>query len=620
MARKKAWGCILLCAALAVSPLRAAEQVTPGEGDVPQGTPTPVAEETRTPAPEETATPGAEETRTPAPEETATPGAEETNTPAPEETATPGAEETSTPAPEETATPGAEETNTPAPAYPMPKLGGVTRDEQQENPDAVSVHIAMQRAQEDTRALELIVLPVEEEEIRTLEAYLKLHPVDDQTFAANRALSIDEQDAQRRYRTEIPYGVRFVLAWRVAGAFACEGIFAAYVRPEESQTPDVPPQETPEPSTPDEPTEEPEMEPEEEMEIIFFPSIGYYAYPKDEDGDGLYTRTEYRIDLDPAKPDSDEDGYWDFMDFYLQGRLCKGDMQHEPVARTLDASVHAGLLGEGAQERWPGDAARDMSRRWPNSGTAPIGWANLSQAQVLAICNRGVFWADYTRDEQPTIVRALSMDVLGYPAANRYERTRIFDVSADGTLALLYDRAIDDDTKGEDMDTGTLTQDAVLIDTVNMCAYPIIDTKGARSVALSLDGSLLAVWRDDALEIWQLETGLVARITDERQLARVETIAFTQDNRLVVSVTQMGCNAFAPDGTPVIIGAQELGVFVRSRDFLGMSVYDNEHALLRIDAQVYLTPSGIYVKGEDGKSTRHFSPRQIRLAAGIGGE
>ena len=47
---------------------------------------------------------------------------------------------------------------------------------------------------------------------------------------------------------------------------------------------------------------------------------------------------------------------------------------------------------------------------------------------------------------------------------------------------------------------------------------------------------------------------------------------------------------------------------------------DEEHQLLRIDAQVSLTQAGIYIKGEDGESVRNFAPRQIRLAAGLESE
>ena len=604
MMRKQAWGSMLLCVALAVQPLGALAQTTPGEGEM-EPTPTPMVEAT------------------------ATPVAEETPTPTVDPTPTPDAEATPTvpPAP----------TPTPEPAYAMPKFGSIARDERQEKPDAVSVHIAMQRDAGDEREMKLIVIPVEDDAVVTLAAYKEQYPIDDATFARYKALEIDAKDERQRYAAEIPYGVRFVLAWRVNGEIACEGIFGAYEKPEPPQTPSAPPQETvtpapdvtPTPSTPPEetPTPEPTPEPTEEPEASeepeeeptpepIFPSGIYYGYPKDDDGDGLYTRTEYRIGLDPANVDTDGDGYGDFMDFYLQGRLCDGDAQASDTARALDASVRAGLLGEGMEERRPYEAARDMQSRWGNGGPAPIGWTDLENARILAICNRGVFLADYTRDEKPTIARALSMSVLGYPAANRYARTRVFDVSADGTLALLYDREIVEDTE---LDSGPLTQDAVLIDTVNMRAYPIMDTQGARGVALSLDGTLLAIWRED-LEIWQLETGEVVRITEEALLERVEMISFTADNRLVVSLSQMGYNAFEADGSPVIGGRDTLGVFVRSRDSHGMSVYDNEHALLRIAAQVYVTPSGIYVKGEDGKSTRLFSPRLIRLTAGIGRE
>lgn len=515
------------------------------------------------------------------------------------------------------------------PTYAMPKFGGITRDERQDNPDAVSVHIAMQRDAGDEREMKLAVIPVEDAEVKTLAAYLQKYTVDDATIRRCGVLEIDAQDEQKRYKADIPYGVRFVLAWCVADGIMCEGIFDAYVKPEATilptgatQTPaptSVPAPTSTAVSTQEptaEPTDAPAIEPTMEPMLDFpaGPTGVYYAYPKDDDGDGLYTRTEYRLNLDPACADTDADGYGDFMDFYLQGRLCDGETGADSTARALDACVWAGLLGEGVGERHPYEAARDMYRRWGDGGAALIGWADLENAQVLAICNRGVFLADYTDDETPTIRRALSMGVLGYPAANRYQRTRVFDVTADGTLALLYDREIVEDAE---LDSGALTQDAMLIDTVNMRAYPIVGTQGARGAALSMDGTLLAIWRDE-LEIWHLETGEVARVTDEEQLARVEMIAFAPDNRLVVSLSQMGYNAFEADGKPVIGSSDDLGIFVRGRDSHGMSVYDNEHTLLRIAAQVYLTPSGIYVRGEDEKSTRLFSPRQIRLTAGVG--
>ena len=76
----------------------------------------------------------------------------------------------------------------------------------------------------------------------------------------------------------------------------------------------------------------------------------------------------------------------------------------------------------------------------------------------------------------------------------------------------------------------------------------------------------------------------------------------------------MGYNTFAPDGTPGLGGMETLGVFVCDRDARGLRVYDQDHRLLSIEAQLHMTPSGIYVVGEDQKSWRNFSLREFRAA------
>lgn len=669
--KKKAWGVLGLCAWLAMQPLGALTQdTTPGES-VPTPLPTVVltpvpatsvptaAPDTPEPTVEPTVVPVTampEVTQAPTPEPTKEPITEPTVTPVALVTSTPEANVTPTPMPttEPTAAPTAAPTAVPI-VYPMPEWGGIAKDEKQDDPSSVRVHVSIRRAEGDARALDLILIPVTDDQVQNLREYLEKYPVTDGTFAQHEKLQIDRNDDRQRYEARIPYGVRFVFAWRVECEIACEGIFEAYEKPAATKTPEVTSTPTAAPvitATPaatqtptaapsdqptaeptavptSEPTVEPTIEPTIEPTVtptaqpvivptteptmppmVFYPNI-YYGYPKDDDTDGLYTRSEYRVNLNPAVPDSDGDGYFDFMDFYLAGRLSEEACP--TIERNWEACVRAGLLGEGRSEAHAWEAARDMEKRWHNS-VAPIGWADLQNARVLALSNSGVFLADYAESETPTIIRALSMAKMGYPAANRHERTRIFDVSEDGAIALLYDRRIEKDTP---LDEGEITQDAVIIDTQTMTAYPMPGTQSARALALSPDGSLIAVWTDEELTLWHLATGEAVRIMDEKQLARVEMLAFAADNRLIVSLTQMGYNAFLPDGKPTIGGAGALGVFVRSRDSHGMSVYDNEHQLLRIDAQVSLTQAGIYIKGEDGESVRNFAPRQIRIAAGL---
>lgn len=653
--KRKAWCALLLCVWLAIQPLGALAQDTLPDESVqtpsPTDMPTPVpassvptaVPDTPEPTVEPTAvpvTPTPEVTQEPTPEPTLEPTLAPTVTPVALVTPVPEASVTQTPIP--TTEPTAAPTDAPI-VYPAPEWGGITKDEKQDDPNSVRVHISLRRAEGDARALDLILIPVTDDQVQNLRDYLEKYPVTDGTFAQHEKLQIDRNDDRQRYEARIPYGMRFVFAWRVDGAIACEGIFEAYERPAATQTPDVTSAPTAAPS--DEPTAEPTAVPTIEPTIeptveptiqptaqptplptaqpvteptieptmppmVFYPNI-YYGYPKDDDTDGLYTRSEYRVNLNPAVPDSDGDGYFDFMDFYLAGRLSEEECP--AIERSWEACVRAGLLGEGRSEAHAWEAARDMEKRWHNS-VALIGWADLQNARVLALSNSGVFLADYAQSETPTISRALSMAKMGYPAANRHERTRIFDVSADGAIALMYDRRIEKDTP---LDEGEITQDAVIIDTQTMTAYPMPGTQNARALALSPDGSLIAVWMDEELTLWHLATGEAVRITDEKQLARVEMLAFTADNRLIVSITQMGYNAFLPDGKPTIGGADALGVFVRSRDSHGLSVYDNEHQLLRIDAQVSLTQAGIYIKGEDGESVRNFAPRQIRIAAGL---
>lgn len=134
-------------------------------------------------------------------------------------------------------------------------------------------------------------------------------------------------------------------------------------------------------------------------------------------------------------------------------------------------------------------------------------------------------------------------------------------------------------------------------------------------MALSLDGSLLAIWHEDRLVISNLLTGASVSITDSSELSRVEMLSFTKDSQLVVQVTQMGFSAFAPDGSMTLGSANELGVFIRSRDMLGFDVYDKDHLLLRVDAKLFLASNGIYVTGEDEKAHRILSQDDLRIYA-----
>lgn len=500
------------------------------------------------------------------------------------------------------------------PTYALPIVKRITLDTNQNKEGFAKIHIALKKDAEDARPLNLIIVPVDDATAQDAAAYLNSHPLAADTFDSENLLHIDTNDAKLRYKAEVLHNTRFIVVGRVEGQ-----LFHSKIHP--GFAPDPLPED---PTDPEDPTgpeypEDPEDIPEPEGEGGEPPpeSDGQvYVTPKDDDRDGLFSRTEYRLGLNPNMRDSRGEGEGDFLSIYLQGRLGKEGTKTLFNLTDLDnaeASIRTDLLGEpftASNHEW---ALNKMRKNWTSGGPALIGCLDRATTRMVCINNYGVFVGSFQEGRKLQIENSLHLTTIDYPAANKHRFARCFDTTADGKIALLYDRVITEDSgRGG----GLLRANAMLIDTATMNAFPIENTEGARDVALSLDGSLVAILREDGLTIWNMLTGEKASIVDKNELSRVEMLAFTEDNLLVVRVTQMGYTAVSKDGSTVLGNSSELGVFVRGRDMLGFDVYDKDHLLLRVDAKLFLASNGIQVTGEDSKAHRLLSQDDLCKYAG----
>ena len=488
------------------------------------------------------------------------------------------------------------------PVFSLPVVKRITLDSKQDKEGYAKIHIAIKKEANDTRPFELIILPIEDANAQDAAAYLNSHPLASNAFRAENLLHVDSHDSKQRYKAAIPHGTRFIIVGRVEGQ-----IFHSKIHP--GFAAELPPED---PTDPEDIDEDTEPEGEEEGTSPGESDGQVYVTPKDEDRDGFYSRTEYRLGLNPNMRDTHGEGVGDFMSVYMQGRLGREGHNTLFSMDNTDASkslIAAGLLDNPLTADNHGWALNKMKKNWTSGGPALIGHLDRTTTRMLCINNYGIFVGSFGASRQFQIENAMHLSVINYPAANKHRFARCFDATADGKIALLYDRVITEDSgKGG----GALRANAMLIDATTMSAYPLEGTEGAKDVALSLDASLLAILRDDELSIWNLLTGEKVRITDKDELSRIEMLAFTEDNLLVVRVTQIGYTAVSEKGSMVLGGSNQLGVFVCGRDMLGFDVYDKDHLLLRVDAKLFLASNGIQVTGEDSKSYRLLSQDDLR--------
>ncbi len=330
--------------------------------------------------------------------------------------------------------------------------------------------------------------------------------------------------------------------------------------------------------------------------------------PIDDDGDGLYTQTEYRLGSNPANRDTSGDGLWDGLCVRLG--LDVGGLNAAPKpsvlsqakdASMLDALVAAGTLDAPLSEARPGVFRHRFSQDWRKQRNHVV-WMHPQSNTLLALNNTALFAAQVPRSEQVDIERALSLELLGYGGAGSLFRT--LAPCADGSLVLLYDRKVEG---------GPLTKDAYLIDTQRMAAYRVPDTKDARGLALSDDGGVLAVWRTGSLERIDLRTGKVLRIDDAERCARIEMLNFLPDNRLVTRVNSIGYSAVQADGSPEVGSASAMPCLTQFQDLTGLTVFDRNMTPLRVNLELYLGSSGLFLKGEapEAETVRNLSPRAL---------
>lgn len=331
--------------------------------------------------------------------------------------------------------------------------------------------------------------------------------------------------------------------------------------------------------------------------------------PVDDDGDGLFTQTEYRLGINPANRDTNGDGLWDGLCVRLgldpNGRNATPSasvLSRAKDASMLDALVAAGQLEAPVSERNPGTTRRKTQDNWSKQRTSVV-WMDPQGNTMLCINNGGLFTVSIPRSETVQVEQALSLSVLQVGLVNN-NVARTIETSADGSLALLYDRGIHG---------GELRKDAYLIDTTRMQAYRIPNTAGARGLAISDDGAYVAIWKNDELMRINLQTGEVFRCDDADRCSRIEMLRFMPDNRLVTRVSSIGYNALALDGTQQVGNAEALPCLVQFQDLREMTIFDRNMSPIRIKAQALLRSTGIYFEGEveKDKAVRNLSPRNM---------
>lgn len=628
---------LLLCFCLVAAPTAHAEDAealaaTGGEAvtTAPTNSPTPAPEATQeaTPSP------------TPEPEKT------------PEATPTPTSDMTPTPAPTAaTAEPEATPEPTPTPA---PVFGAYAVDENQPDPESCALHLEITRALGDVRVLDVLLLLLPEGSVNTQEELLAaVKGLPKESWAEENQIWPDEKDSKHRYAVSVPYGTRFAFALRVrsSGEIVVSAIYDPLEKGDVPATPTPDPNTTPEPEIPPDDSEWDEFEEPEVPPQVPSADQAPYVKPKDDDMDGLFSRTEYRLGLDPQRRDSLSDGYWDALRLYLGEALIPDAASEKltgptpepaltstpretpvpeptktpaatatpdveptatpaptespvlgqaPDAAALQQSVEAGFIASPVGDPDPAAYAADYKKKWTSGGTAYIGFIDHSKLRMALINNRAIFTGAVGSGEQLVVDGAISLSSMGLGGKN-YNSVRSFDVSRDGRLALLYDRR----ERGAE-----LTDDARVIDLVNMRAYRVIGTKNALNIAMSPDGRYLAYATKEYLVRLDLSTGERFVEADPSRLERVDMLSFTKGDVLITRVTSMGCTALSPAGEWTLAAPE--GIVLRNRDLNGLTVYDKDQLELDINMQVYYQTTGLYVKGEDKKAVRNFSPSYFR--------
>lgn len=629
---------LLLCFCLVAAPAAHADD---GEAMVASGGEAVTTAPTNSPTP----TPEPEKTQEPTSDASSLPSA--TPTP-PSATPTPPPEATPTPPPA-TPTPPPEATPTPAPVF-----GAYTVDENQPDPESCALHFEITRALDDVRVLDVLLLLLPADAVNTKEELLAaVKGLPEESWAEENQLWPDDKDSKQRYAASVPYGTRFAFALRVRSSkeLVVSPIYDPLDPQDAPATPTPDPNATPEPEIPPDDSEWDEFEEPEVPPQVPSADQAPYVKPKDDDMDGLFSRTEYRLGLDPQRRDSLTDGYWDALRLYLGEALIPDAasekltgptpapaltstpretpepeptktpaatatpdaeptatpeptespvLKQAPDAAALQQSVDAGLIASPVGDPDPAAYAADYRKKWTSGGTSYIGFIDHSKLRMALINNRAVFTGTVGSGEQLVVDGAISLSSMGLGGKN-YNSVRSFDVSRDGALALLCDRR----ERGAE-----LTDDARIIDLVNMRAYRVIGTKNALNIAMSPDGRYLAYATKEYLVRLDLSTGERFVEADPSRLERVDMLSFTKDDVLITRVTSMGCTALSPSGEWTLAAPE--GIVLRGRDLNGLTVYDKDQLELDINIQVYYQTTGLYVKGEDKKAVRNFSPSYFR--------
>lgn len=323
----------------------------------------------------------------------------------------------------------------------------------------------------------------------------------------------------------------------------------------------------------------------------------WYLKPRDDDMDGLFTQTEFRLDLNPANRDTNDDGLWDGLSVRLG--LSANDKNTAPEASVftrsgstdmLDKLVRDGRLIAPIVEKNPQNYRADVQRKWKQSATT-VSWMAPDSNQLVCINSNSVFTARMSHGGQVEVRDALSLYALDMRSLGKGgERT--LTTCGDGSLALLYD------TDGYG---GSLRKDAYLIDTARMQAYRVPNTRGARDVAISEDGNYLAIWYDARLVRVTLSTGEVYQCDDAKRCGNIEMISFLPDGRLVTRVTLLGYSALTPAGGREIGEVKQLPRITQRQSLKALTVYDRDYVPVKIDLQLLLRDTGLFVSGENPK-------------------
>ncbi|MDR3050865.1 MAG: hypothetical protein LBU67_03990 [Oscillospiraceae bacterium] len=342
------------------------------------------------------------------------------------------------------------------------------------------------------------------------------------------------------------------------------------------------------------------------------PNPDWYLRPVDDDGDGLYTETEYRLGLNPANRDTNGDGLWDGLSVRLgfsgsadNPKPARSVLARAGSAAPLEKLVAAGVLAAPLTETRPANARRDMQSLW-RSLRNTVAWMTRDGDALLCVNSRSVFTAHMPSNERLVVDGALNLYTLGMQRMGKGE-VRSLEATADGSMALLYDR------QGHG---GLLARDAYLIDTARMQAYRVPQTQGARSVAISPDGAHLAIWRPQSLTRVSVATAETLQITDPARCAAVDMLRFLPDGTLITRATALGYSALGTDGERVVGLMQDLldlPCLIQWQDVQTMTLVDREMRPLTIELQLLLRSTGLFVDGEPPKQkiARNLSPREM---------